>query len=77
MFGSLRLPQKEFDRFISGVRIDPRIRAVFALCREKQIPICIASAGFDCCIKRLIGDLIVEFRVTLLSGRGKYAQKTD
>ncbi|MDR2153138.1 MAG: MtnX-like HAD-IB family phosphatase [Helicobacteraceae bacterium] len=74
MFASLRLPQDEFDRFIAGVRIDPRIENVFAICRDKQIPIYIASAGCDYYIKRLIGDLIDKFQITLLSNRGEYAQ---
>ena len=76
MFGSLRLSRGEFDAFINGVRIDPRIGEVFALCQEKKIPIYIASAGCDYYIKRLIGDLIDRFQITLLSNRGEYAQES-
>lgn len=72
MFGSLRLPKEAFDRFIEGVRIDAQIEAVFALCREKQIPIYIASAGCDYYIIKLIGDLIGNYNITLLSNRGEY-----
>ncbi|MDR1451997.1 MAG: MtnX-like HAD-IB family phosphatase [Helicobacteraceae bacterium] len=74
MFGLLRLPQDEFDRFVAGVRIDWRAASVFTLCRDRQIPIFIASAGCDYYIKKLIGDLIEEFHITLLSNRGEYSQ---
>jgi 2,3-diketo-5-methylthio-1-phosphopentane phosphatase len=74
MFASLRLSKEDFDRFISGVRVDPKARSVFALCYEKNIPTYIASAGCDYYIKALIGEWIKTYNILLLANSGEYNQ---
>ncbi|GHV01124.1 phosphoserine phosphatase [Campylobacterota bacterium] len=74
MYGALRVEQEKIDHLVRSIKIDRYIRSVFSLCREKSIPIYIVSAGCDYYINYLIGDLIKEFGIKLLTNRSQYSQ---
>lgn len=72
MFSQLKIPVDEFNKFISQIAVDKYFLATIDLCFSKNIPIYICSAGCNYYIKLLIGDLIEQYHITLVTNDSSY-----
>lgn len=75
MFSKLRVPETELKSFISEIYTDKEFVRTVALCFDKNIPVFICSAGCDYYINILIGEIIKNYRITLVTNNGKYDGK--
>ncbi len=53
LLDGLRLPEKELDRFLETIDLDPAARALLDYCESEGIPFRILSDGFDWNLERL------------------------
>ncbi|MDR2905188.1 MAG: MtnX-like HAD-IB family phosphatase [Helicobacteraceae bacterium] len=72
MYGSIRASHDEFHALINKMRVDNEAKETFKICQDRDIPIYIVSAGCDYYINYLIGDLIAEYYIRLLTNRSRY-----
>lgn len=72
MFAQIHVPEKELEQLVDGIHADPHLDDVWALCREKNIPLFVCSAGNDYYIKRILGDQISKYKITVISNSGTY-----
>ena len=73
IFSRIREPAAAFDAFIKEIPFDPAFVKTAALCREKNIPFYICSAGCDYYIERIIGAYIREYGIRLVTNHGTYS----
>ena len=72
MFQKLRrLP--DLDNFIKSIPLDKNFEKVAALCLDKNILVCICSAGCDYYINLLLGDIIEKYDINLITNHGEYS----
>ena len=76
MFAQIHVPAEEMNGLIDTIRLDPDLEPTWKICRQKGVVLYICSAGNDYYIRRLIGDLLNKYDVTLVSNRGEYAPET-
>lgn len=76
MFERIRVPDAVLNELIDSIRIDPDLESVWNLCRRKNVSLFVCSAGNDYYIRRLIGNLLEKYAVTLVSNKGVYSAGT-
>lgn len=76
IFAQIHIPESELLAFIDTIKIDAAFYETAELCRQKNIPLYICSAGCDYYIKRLIGSLIKEYDICLVTNRGVYSEQS-
>lgn len=76
MFRQLRVPEEELRGFIRRIPVDPCFEKTVSFCRSKNIPVYITSAGCDYYINILIGNLIEEYALKLITNHGEYSPQT-
>jgi len=74
MYATLRISESELISIVNKVNIDEWAVPTFKLLHEAQIPIYIASAGFNYYINILIGNEIEKFGATLVTNSSTYSQ---
>ena len=72
IYGTLRVSEKEINKLVEKVRIDTSALSLFKYCFNKNMPVYIASAGCDYYIKRLIGNEIKAYNITLITNTSYY-----
>lgn len=75
VFSKLHIPESELLAFIDTIRVDKCFAAAAELCCRKNIPVYICSAGSDYYINRLLGKVIDENNVHLVTNHGVYTPK--
>lgn len=75
MFAKIRVPQEELDNFMRKIPVDKGFIEAAQICKEKDIPFYICSAGCDYYINFLIGDILQKYNITLVTNHGEYSQK--
>lgn len=75
MFAQIHLSSDELLKFINQISYDPKFIDTVKLCSQKNIPVYICSAGCDYYINKLIGDIIKEYNITVVSNHGIYDEK--
>jgi len=75
MFANIHVDEKELQELINKIKIDESLVKTLELCKSKNIPIYICSAGNDYYIRHLIGEKIEDYKITLVSNRGDYNKK--
>lgn len=75
MFSKLRVPEDELKSFISEICVDKEFVRTVELCSDKNIPVFICSAGCDYYINVLLGDVIGQYGITLITNDGRYDEK--
>lgn len=76
IFQNLRVSEEELNNFVKGIKPDEYFLPTVELCKEKHIPIYITSAGCDYYINKIIGDIITEYGITLITNKGEYSEET-
>lgn len=76
MFAQIRAKTDDLNALIDGIRLDPDLDAVWELCVEKGIKLFVCSAGNDYYIRRLLGNRLQKYGVTLISNKGEYSPET-
>lgn len=76
MFAQIRVSVAELQKTIDSIYVDPDLEATWQLCRTKNVSLYVCSAGNDYYIRRLLGDLLKKYDVTLVSNTGSYAPET-
>jgi len=76
IFSKIRLSQEELDSFIASIKVDSKFTDVLELCKSRNIPIYICSAGMDYYIYKRIGEEIKKYNITVLANIGQYCPKT-
>ena len=72
IYGTLRVSEEEINRLVEKVKIDKSALELFKYCFNNNIPVYIASAGCDYYIKRLIGNEIQKYNITLITNTSYY-----
>ena len=75
MFEKIRVSCGEFNAFMDKIPVDGGFAEGARICREKNMPVYICSAGCDYYINYLIGNIIEKYGVTLVANRGSYSPK--
>lgn len=75
MFSNIHVDVDTLKKLIHTMKIDPKIHDVFALCKEKNIPIYICSAGNDYYIRELLGNEILDFNIQLATNPATYSEE--
>lgn len=72
LLDGLRLPEKDLDRFLETIELDPGARPLLDWCTSKEIPFCILSDGFDWNLERLqaIHDVRFDYQANHLEYEG-------
>ncbi len=76
MFAQLHVPTTDLHQLIDSIHVDPDLDKTWRYCHEKGVSLYVCSAGNDYYIRRLIGDLIKKYDVTLVSNKGEYSAET-
>ena len=76
MFEKIRVSCGEFNAFMDKIPVDGGFAEGARICREKNMPVYICSAGCDYYIKYLIGNIIEKYGVALVANRGCYSPET-
>ncbi len=75
MFAEIHVDESELIALIDKIHIDKALLEVLELCKSKNIPIYVCSAGNDYYIRHLIGKEIKKYNITLISNHGEYNKK--
>lgn len=75
VFAKIHIPEAELLAFIDTIRVDKNFAAAAELCRRRGMPVYISSAGSDYYIRRLIGKVIDDNHVHLVTNHGVYSQE--
>ncbi len=72
LLDGLVLPEKDLDRFLESIEIDPGARALLDWCTDSSIPFRILSDGFDWNLERLqaMNHIRFEYRANHLEYEG-------
>lgn len=76
MFAQIHVPAADLERVVAHIHADPHLDDVWRLCREKGIPLFVCSAGNDYYIKRILGNRIAAYDITLVSNSGVYTPES-
>lgn len=76
MFAQIHVSEGELHALIDRIRVDPDLDSVWRLCRDKGIRLYVCSAGNDYYIRRILGDRLKKYDVTLVANKGAYAPET-
>lgn len=72
IFARIHVPEEELLAFIDTIHLDASFTKLLDICRKKEIPVAVVSAGCDYYIQRLIGKKISEYNIRLITNRGVY-----
>lgn len=72
MFAQIHVPPEQLEHLADSIHADPYLDNVWRLCREKNIPLFVCSAGNDYYIKRILGNRISDYEITVISNKGDY-----
>ncbi len=74
LLDGLRLPEKELDRFLETIDLDPGARPLLDWCRDANVPFKILSDGFDWNLERLqaMNDVRFEYQANHLEYQGEF-----
>lgn len=75
MYANIHVDERDLKALIHTMKIDPKLHDTLALCREKNIPVFICSAGNDYYIRELLGREISDFNLTLVTNKGEYSKE--
>lgn len=75
IFSKIHLPESELQAFIKTIKIDNYFEKVAQFCRLRDIPFYICSAGCDYYINSLIGRIIRDNGLNLVTNHGIYSQQ--
>lgn len=76
IFQTIRIPQDKFDKFIDTIEVEEYFVPTVELCNTLKVPFCIVSAGADYYILRILNNLNVDNKVTLLANPSKYSPES-
>lgn len=76
MFAQIHADEDDLHALIDRIRVDPDLDRVWSLCRDRGISLYVCSAGNDYYIRRILGDRLKKYNVTLVSNKGVYAPET-
>ncbi|MDD3149807.1 MAG: MtnX-like HAD-IB family phosphatase [Candidatus Gastranaerophilales bacterium] len=72
IFSKVHLPLEEFEKLIFDIEVEECFPKTVEYCQKNDIPIYIVSAGADYYIKRILDNLNVSDKVTLISNPSYY-----
>jgi 2,3-diketo-5-methylthio-1-phosphopentane phosphatase len=74
LLDGLKLPEKELDRFLETIDLDPGARPLLDWCRDANVPFKILSDGFDWNLERLqaMNDVRFEYQANHLEYKGEF-----
>lgn len=75
IFAQIHVPVADFDDFIKTIPYDKDFPKTAVLCREKNIPFYICSAGCDYYINRIIGPVMKAENISLVTNHGVYSEE--
>lgn len=76
IFGQIRAPKEDFDRFIDVFPIEEKFVDTLALCNSKGIEFYIVSAGADYYIKRILDRIVPEtLKYNLITNKSIYQKE--
>lgn len=75
MFSGIRIDNDEFIKFIKEIKFDKNFEKTVKLCQEQNIPVIICSAGCDYYINIMIGDIIKNYDIKVVTNHGVYDDK--
>ena len=76
MFAKIRVPLDELNSFMNTIPVDAGFIAAAQICHAKNIPVYICSAGCNYYIDYLIGNIIKEYNITLVTNQSSYNPQT-
>ncbi len=76
MFSQIRVPLGKLNAFMDKIPVDAGFATAAQICREKNIPVYICSAGCDYYINYLIGNVIKKYDVSLVTNHGRYSPES-
>lgn len=76
IFAKIHVPVAAFDDFIKTIPYDQNFPETAVLCREKNIPFYICSAGCDYYINRIIGPEMKAGNIRLVTNQGIYSEES-
>lgn len=75
IFARIHVPLQEFEEFIKTIPYDKDFPKTAELCRLKNIPLYICSAGCEYYINLIIGEQIRTEKIKLVTNHGEYSQQ--
>lgn len=76
VFAKISIPEQELITFIKTIALDSSFAKTAIYCYQKEIPLYICSAGCDYYINLLIGKLIKQTHINLITNKGEYTPQT-
>lgn len=76
MFSGLREKPEIFDNFIQQIKFDPEFVPTMQLCKAKNIPVYMVSAGCDYYILRILDGILKEYNIRLITNHSSYTQNS-
>lgn len=76
MFAQIRVDNSELEKLVDHIYVDKDLDKVWQLCVDKGIELYVCSAGNDYYIKRILGDRIQKYSITLVTNNGIYSPET-
>ncbi|MFV0627432.1 MAG: MtnX-like HAD-IB family phosphatase [Alphaproteobacteria bacterium] len=73
MFAKIRVQERDLNELIETINVDKDFEKVIKLCFSKNITLYICSAGNDYYIQKIIGNIISEHKVKLVTNHGEYS----
>lgn len=73
VFSRIHIPEAELLSFIDTIRVDKEFAKAAEFCSRRGIPVYISSAGSDYYIRRLIGGIIDDYGIHLVTNHGVYS----
>ena len=75
IFSQIHITQKELDKFISTIDIDPYFYDTIKFCNTQDIPVYICSAGTNYYIRKRIPEILNNYNIILVSNDATYSQE--
>ena len=75
IFAKIKVPEAELLSFTDTITLDKTFYNLLELCKKKEIPVYIVSAGCDYYIRRLLGNKIKDYGVKLVTNHGVYSKE--
>lgn len=75
IFNKINLQKDDFDAFIDTIEIEEYFLPTVEICRKMNVDVYVVSAGADYYISRILNNLNISDKVTLITNPSKYSQE--
>lgn len=76
MFAQIHVDNSDLEKLVDHIYVDKDLDKVWQLCVDKGIELYVCSAGNDYYIRRILGDRLQKYGVTLVTNNGIYNPDT-